>query len=491
MTSPGSTASSGSGKRRKAKKQKSVNDAPTLATDETLDKEVQEVEAKWMVEVRKRGKASDAKEKELAERYAQRLRSIRKRYDSQITAITRRDEAKLAELKHRVEDERTRLMAERQKEVDKESSGSSAVHRRNSFSGMTHATLAMKKPQFPKQVLHMNFEKSIYEMDRRFALERQEIEVKTMDDTSLVEREYEVQKFLLEQSQMQQLHELQRQHMEDEYALKLKMTEEVKAMTRKYVQRKCRKLTESGGRASLDENIDDSVWQTVLLSYAVPRSASSAAASAEPVGTALSFVELSPELLLPPSELTSGVLERFHRTLEVQRWRQDEELVALSRDIKLAEEHKAQAVAMNERQAQELRDLKTHFEAHYIRTRQSFLTERINRVIQHEMELADMKFYHLRRFIPRGDEEAAKQAEEQLTQQHDNDYALINQLYTSKRQQLATLVQSLAPQLKGSGTTLISPMSRSLGVLPSHEGLVDDASQSSQISPRSDMSNDS
>jgi hypothetical protein len=450
-TSPPNTAGA---KKKKVKKRITDSSgapttpvAPTMPVSSPIDDaflmEMADCEMKWMQEIKKRNKAVEGKEKEVSEKTMAKLRSVRKRYDAQILAITKRDEARYADLKHRIDEEKTKLMTERQRELDKVdlSSAASSIsapgNRRNSFSGIS-SSLIHKKPQFPKRILHINHEKSVYEMDRKHVLERQEIELRTLDDTSLIDREFELQKYLVEQSQLETLQEIQRQHLEDVHSLKVRMNEELKIMTRKHVARKSRKLIEATKPLG-DDTTPDFAWPG-LLSCVSPRPS-----TADPLGAALSLIEVSVEQLAPPPEVTAGLLDRFHRSVELQSWRQDEEIQSLSRDIRLVEDSRRDAEAMNKRHQQEILDLKNGFEAHYVRTRQSFMTDRINRINQYELELVDLKYQHMKRMVSKADEVEARAAESQITALHDADYAILNHLYMVKRQQLSLVTASLIP----------------------------------------------
>lgn len=211
--------------------------------------------------------------------------------------------------------------------------------------------------------------------------------------------------------------------------------------------RKVKKMSESITRPSGDDAfqaLGSDVWQRVLFTSVTPKTS-----SADPLGAALSLIEINPEHLAPPPELTSGMIDRFQRTLELQKWRQDEELLSLARDVQTAEEHKNESLAMNAKHAQELQELKLGFETHYVQTRQAFLTERIKRVNQHELELADLKYEHLKKTIVKPNPDEVRDAEIQLATQQEAEYASLNQLFNSKKQQILAMAASLIPSKAG------------------------------------------
>jgi hypothetical protein len=485
-SSPNSASPSSTKSKKKSKKHKAESPLVPAAgllisTDESVRKEIEEIELKWLGEIRRRAKALEQKEKDIVDKAAARLRTVHKHYDSQIALISKRAEQRTTELKNRMAAERTKLMSERAKEIDREST---PINRRNSFSGgftmstsselSSFSSLASsgssqvvptsptgssssatsssilsppssgRRTSFPRRVLHLNYEKSVHDMDRRHLIERQEIELKSMEDSAAVEREYAVQKYLVEQTQLELTQEARRQCIDDTFALKWKMNEEIKACTRKNISRRVKKLISSDGalKTLSDDpaSVEVAIWQILLA----PMPSARATTDAAP-GAALSSMEITPEYILTPAELTGGVQERYQKSVELQKWRQEEELALLSLDVQHAEQHRADATAMNQRHALELAELQSGFEAHYVHTRQEFLSERLNRLMYYENELVELKYRYARRMIVKTKESEVTKAYETIEALQKADLDTIASIHAAKRQELTALVASVYP----------------------------------------------
>lgn len=546
-----------------------------VLSDEALQKEIAECESKWIAEIRKRERSFDSREKELMDKYASKLRSVKKRYDTAISGLTKREEARMEDLKVKVSEDKTKLFSERQKEIDKDDSVSFV--RRNSFSAISlrgrHLSFGSdsksektsnsptspsgsglntsgnsnsshvssgsanfssptaagstggretKKTQFGKSVLHLNHEKLVYEMDRRNILDRHELECKTLEESAQVERDYEIQKFSVKQAQLEALHDAQRAKMEGVFLLKSKMNEEIKTMMRKFVARKLKKITDFLERTEpISSRRNSSDWSQLLASTsssslvqptsfctnaylrhspnaspsaftALPSSGSfsslpspsssmmslphfssttstplqsprssqisdqkieisaensnfsavSSPSSSGALAVSPLAMDLSPDLLFAPLDVSMASMERFHRAVELSEWKQSESLAVLSRDVALAEEHKTQSSSLFEAQAYELHELRNGFEAHFVRMRQAFVSERLSRTCRCELELADLKYAHLKRFVSKQD--AAENAEERraLDEQLEQEKNHLKLLFASRKAQLAQLASN-------------------------------------------------
>lgn len=162
-------------------------------------------------------------------------------------------------------------------------------------------------------------------------------------------------------------------------------------------------------------------------------------------GAALSALEISPELILAPAELSCGVQERFQMSVDMQRWKQEEELALLGRDVQLAENYKEESTALNQRHALELAELRHSFEALYVHTRQESCVERLNRLTFYENELVELKYRFARRMVVKTEETDSKQAYETLESLQKADLENIANIHATKRQQLTALVASIYP----------------------------------------------
>ena len=133
------------------------------------------------------------------------------------------------------------------------------------------------------------------------------------------------------------------------------------------------------------------------------------------------FSDLGIDALSPPTEYSFAPMEKFHRAVELSEWKQSEALAVLSRDLALAETHKTESAELFERQAHELDVVRVSFETHYARSRQTFVSERLQRASRYELELLDLKYAYLKRQVSKADEELAMNEIRELESQREID----------------------------------------------------------------------
>ena len=577
-----------------------------VSLDDALAKEIKEVETKWNAEIRKRIKTHESREKEWVEKWSTKMRNVKKRYDVQVGALGKREETRMAEFKRMVTEDKTRLFQEHQREIEREDptgrrnsvAAYATIHKHvhtssegggknplftSSNSGTASPSAApsspstphnsihsgmltsreAKKTQFGKREVHLNHEKLIYEMDRKHVLERYDLELKLLDEADAIDRDYEVQKLIVKQSQLEALHDAQRNRLEEIFALKTKMNDEIKSMMRKYVARKLKKLTEgdnpSGSRRGSSEfssaqmsallggnSAPQSSGNVGNLSFAASSQASppnpavvvstsssygsqtysggggaspnaglpsprffgdmlvSSPASSNPLAQSGSasysqplpyspgfgmvsvtqaigardwwsqFADLSVDALLPPIDYSLVPMEKFHRAVELSEWKQSEALAVLSRDLALAEAHKAESAELFERQAHELDVVRASFEMHYVRSRQTFVSERLQRASRYELELLDLKYAYLKRQVSKSDEEAAMNEIRDLEAQREFDRSNAFANFESWKDHLLRLAGAVAysafsnhpPLAKDEMAQLITPQPSSSAPYP-------------------------
>lgn len=133
------------------------------------------------------------------------------------------------------------------------------------------------------------------------------------------------------------------------------------------------------------------------------------------------FSDLGIDALSPPTEYSFAPMEKLNRAVELSEWKQSEALAVLSRDLALAEAHKTESAELFERQAHELDVVRVSFETHYARSRQTFVSERLQRASRYELELLDLKYAYLKRQVSKADEELAMSEIRELESQREID----------------------------------------------------------------------
>lgn len=153
------------------------------------------------------------------------------------------------------------------------------------------------------------------------------------------------------------------------------------------------------------------------------------------------FSDLGLDALSPPTEYSLSPMEKFHRAEELSEWKQSEALAVLSRDLALAEAHKVESAELFERQAHELDVVRASFETHYVRSRQTFISERLLRASRYELEILDLKYAYLKRQVSKADEEIAMNEIRELEAQRDLDRASSFANFESRKAHLIQLGQ--------------------------------------------------